>query len=82
MIDDKHTVGLKQFDANFEPIIIDVIDFESKEVLHSQITIPKAARCLNIQPRTIHNFISRKSKRGYCEINSTKKKYIFKKSKT
>lgn len=30
MIDLKHTVNLKQFDTYFEPLLIDVIDFETK----------------------------------------------------
>jgi hypothetical protein len=78
MIDLTKTVNLKQFDTYFEPLLIDVIDFETKEVLHSKISIPKAARLLNIQPRVIHNFLTRKSKRGYYENLTTKKKYIFK----
>jgi hypothetical protein len=78
MIDLTKTVNLKQFDTYFEPLLIDVIDFETKEVLHSKISIPKAARLLNIQSRVIHNFLNRKSKRGYYENLTTKKRYIFK----
>jgi HD superfamily phosphohydrolase YqeK len=78
MIDLTKTVNLKQFDTYFEPLLIDVIDFETKEIIHSKISIPKAARYLNIQSRVIHNFLTRKSKRGYYENLTTKKRYIFK----
>jgi hypothetical protein len=78
MIDLKATVNLKQFDTYFEPLLIDVIDFETKQVLHTKTSIPKVARLLNIQPRVIHNFLTRKSKRGYYENLTTKKRYIFK----
>ena len=81
MIDLKHTVKLKQFDTYFEPLLIDVIDFETNQILHSKTSIPKLARLLNIQSRVIHNFLSRKSKRGYYENLTTKKRYIFKLSK-
>jgi hypothetical protein len=80
MIDLTQTVNLKQFDTYFEPLLIDVIDFETKEVIHSKTSIPKVARYLNIQPRVIHNFLIRKSKKGYCEHFKTKKRYIFKKA--
>lgn len=80
MIDLTKTVNLKQFDTYFEPLLINVIDFETKELIYSKISIPKAARLINIQPRVIHNFLTRKSKRGYCEHFKTKKRYIFKKA--
>jgi hypothetical protein len=78
MIDLTKTVNLKQFDTYFEPLLIDVIDFETKELIHSKISISKVARLLNIQSRVIHNFLSRKSKLGYYENITTKKRYIFK----
>jgi hypothetical protein len=80
MIDLTQTVNLKQFDTYFEPLLIDVIDFETNQILHSKTSIPKVARLLNIQSRVIHNFLIRKSKRGYCEHFKTKKRYIFKKA--
>lgn len=80
MIDLTKTVNLKQFDTYFEPLLIDVIDFETKELIHTKVSIPKVARLLNIQSRVIHNFLIRKSKRGYCEHFKTKKRYIFKKA--
>jgi hypothetical protein len=79
MIDLTKTVNLKQFDTYFEPLLIDVIDFETKEIIYSKNSIPKVARYLNIQSRVIHNFLTRKSKRGYYENLTTKKRYIFKK---
>jgi hypothetical protein len=81
MIDLTKTVNLKQFDTYFEPLLIDVIDFETKELIHTKTSIPKVARLLNIQSRVIHNFLTRKSKRGYYENLTTKKRYIFKLSK-
>jgi hypothetical protein len=78
MIDLTKTVNLKQFDTYFEPLLIDVIEFETKEMIYTKTSIPKVARLLNIQSRVIHNFLSRKSKRGYYENLTTKKRYIFK----
>jgi hypothetical protein len=78
MIDLTKTVNLKQFDTYFQPLLIDVIDFETKEIIYTKTSIPKVARLLNIQSRVIHNFLTRKSKRGYYENLTTKKRYIFK----
>jgi hypothetical protein len=78
MIDLTKTVNLKQFDTYFQPLLIDVIDFETKEIIYTKISIPKVARLLNIQSRVIHNFLTRKSKKGYYENITTKKRYIFK----
>jgi hypothetical protein len=78
MIDLTKTVNLKQFDTYFEPLLIDVYDFETKKIIYTKTSIPKVARLLNIQSRVIHNFLTRKSKRGYYENLTTKKRYIFK----
>jgi hypothetical protein len=68
-------------DNFFESVLIDVIDFETNEILYTNTNLRKVARLLNIRHMNIHNFIYRKTKRGYYENQKTKKRYIFKLSK-
>ena len=68
-------------DNFFESVLIDVIDFETNEILYTNTKLQKVARLLNIRHMNIYNYIYRKSQRGYYENRKTKKRYIFKLSK-
>lgn len=65
-------------DNFFESVLIDVIDFETKEVLFSKINITKTARLLGISNGVVDKHLKRKNIKGYYENRKTKKRYIFK----
>ena len=78
MISLKSTI---KFEDNFTEKLIDVIDYETKELLFTKISMSKASKKINVKHSTISIYIGRNGKKPFYENKKTKKRYIFKLSK-